>query len=44
MNLLAAWLSDKVVCEVAGENVALKVLEVAEEKVEYLKRQRQRWI
>lgn len=34
-DLLVAWLSDKVVYEVADEDVALKALRVAEEKVEY---------
>jgi predicted nucleotidyltransferase/DNA-binding XRE family transcriptional regulator len=35
-DLLVSWLSDKLVCEVADEDVALKALQVAEEKVEYL--------
>jgi transcriptional regulator with XRE-family HTH domain len=34
-ELLVMWLSDKVVYEVADENVALKALKVAEEKVKY---------
>ncbi len=35
-DLLISWLSDKVVHEVADEVLALKALQVAEEKVEYL--------
>lgn len=35
-DLLVSWLSDKLVYEVADENVALKALQVAEEKMEYL--------
>src|SRR5690554_7419260 len=34
-DLLVAWLSDKVVYEVAGEQVALEALQVAEEKISY---------
>lgn len=34
-DLLVAWLSDKLVYEVADEQLALKALQVAEEKVEY---------
>ncbi|MBI2259257.1 MAG: XRE family transcriptional regulator [Flavobacteriia bacterium] len=34
-DLLVAWLSDKLVYEVADEDVALKALQVAEERVEY---------
>jgi HTH-type transcriptional regulator, competence development regulator len=36
-DLLVSWLSDKLVYEVAGEDVALKALQVAEEKVKYQK-------
>jgi hypothetical protein len=32
---LIAWLSDKVVYEVADEHIALQALRVAEEKVKY---------
>lgn len=35
-DLLIAWLSDKVVYEVEDEEVALKALQVAEEKVKYI--------
>jgi len=35
-DLLIAWLSDNLVYEVADEHVALKALQMAEEKVEYL--------
>lgn len=35
-DLLVAWLSDKVVYEVEDEEVALKALQVAEEKVAYI--------
>ncbi|MBK7604388.1 MAG: nucleotidyltransferase domain-containing protein [Saprospiraceae bacterium] len=35
-DLLVSWLSDKLVYEVANEDVALKALQVAEEKVSYL--------
>jgi transcriptional regulator with XRE-family HTH domain len=34
-DLLIAWLSDKVVYEVADEEIALQALRVAEEKVKY---------
>ena len=34
-DLLVAWLSDKVVYELEDEDVALKALQVAEEKVRY---------
>jgi predicted nucleotidyltransferase/plasmid maintenance system antidote protein VapI len=34
-DLLVAWLSDKLVYEVADEQIALKALQVAEEKVAY---------
>jgi transcriptional regulator with XRE-family HTH domain len=34
-DLLVSWLSDKLVYEVANEDVALKALQVAEEKVKY---------
>lgn len=36
-DLLVAWLSDKLVYEVAEEQVALKALQVAEEKIKYNK-------
>jgi len=36
-DLLVAWLSDKLVYEVADEQIALKALQVAEEKVKYNK-------
>lgn len=35
-DLLVSWLSDKLVYEVADEQVALKALQVAEEKVKYI--------
>jgi len=35
-DLLIAWLSDKLVCEVEDEDIALKALQVAEEKVKYI--------
>ena len=34
-DLLVAWLSDKLVYELADEKIALKALKVAEEKVAY---------
>lgn len=34
-DLLVQWLSDKLVCELEDEEMALKALEVAEEKVKY---------
>jgi hypothetical protein len=34
-DLLVSWLSDKLVYEVANEDVALKALQVAEERVKY---------
>ena len=36
-DLLVSWLSDKLVYEVADEQVALKALQVAEERVKYNK-------
>lgn len=39
-DLLVAWLSDKLVYEVAEEKIALKALQVAEEKVKYNKTQK----
>ena len=36
-DLLIAWLSDKLVFEVEDEDMALKALQVAEEKVKYNK-------
>ena len=35
-DLLVAWLSDKLVCEVEDEDMALKALQVAEERVKYI--------
>lgn len=35
-ELLIAWLSDKVVDEVENENIAIKALKVAEQKVKYM--------
>jgi HTH-type transcriptional regulator, competence development regulator len=37
-DLLIAWLSDKVAYELEDEEVALKALQVAEEKVKYRKK------
>jgi len=34
-DLLVAWLSDKLVYEVEGEQMALQALQVAEEKIKY---------
>lgn len=39
-DLLIAWLSDKLVYEVAEEKIALKALQVAEEKIKYNKPQK----
>lgn len=39
-DLLISWLSDKLVYEVAGEDVALKALHVAEERVKYNREKR----
>ncbi len=39
-DLLIAWLSDKVVYEVEDEEVALKALQVAEEKMKYITKSR----
>lgn len=41
-DLLVAWLSDKVVYELADEEVALKALQVAEEKVKYLSKTKEK--
>ncbi len=35
-ELLVAWLSDKLVYEIADEQIALKALQVAEEKISYI--------
>jgi predicted nucleotidyltransferase len=40
-ELLVAWLSDKVVYEVADEDVALEALHVAEERVSYEKKSKE---
>lgn len=39
-DFLVAWLSDKLVYEVEDEEVALKALQVAEEKVKYITKNR----
>ncbi len=39
-DLLVSWLSDKVVYEVAEEDMALQALQVAEEKVKYKRNKR----
>lgn len=39
-DLLIAWLSDKLVYELEDEEVALKALQVAEEKVKYKRKQK----
>jgi len=39
-DLLVFWLSDKLVYEVANEEIALKALKVAEEKIKYNKQKR----
>ncbi len=41
-DLLVAWLSDKLVYEVADEQVALKALRVAEEKVKYISKNKRK--
>jgi transcriptional regulator with XRE-family HTH domain len=40
-ELLIAWLSNKIVYEVADENVAIEALRVAEEHIKYLKTKKQ---
>lgn len=35
-DFLVAWLSDKLVYEIGDEEIALKALQVAEEKVKYI--------
>jgi HTH-type transcriptional regulator, competence development regulator len=42
-DLLVAWLSDKLVYEVADEQVALKALQVAEEKVKYISKNKRKY-
>ncbi|MCF6352513.1 MAG: helix-turn-helix domain-containing protein [Cyclobacteriaceae bacterium] len=37
-DLLVSWLSDKVIYEVDNEKLALKALQVAEEKIKYAKK------
>ncbi len=39
-DLLIAWLSDKLVYEVEDEDMALKALQVAEERVKYITKNR----
>jgi len=41
-DLLVAWLSDKLVYEAADEQIALKALQVAEEKIKYQKTKRKK--
>lgn len=41
-DLLVSWLSDKLLYEVADEDVALKALQVAEEKVKYAKEKKEK--
>ncbi len=41
-DLLITWLSDKVVYELENEEVALKVLQVAEEKVKYISKHKKK--
>ena len=41
-DLLVAWLSDKLVYEVEDEDMALKALQVAEEKVKYFSKHRKK--
>ncbi len=41
-ELLVAWLSDKLVYELEDEEVALKALQVAEEKVKYITKNRKK--
>jgi len=36
-ELLTAWLSDKIIYMIQGEDIAEKALKVAEQKIEYLK-------
>lgn len=38
-DLLVSWLSDKLVYEVADEEIALKALQVAEKQIKYQKKQ-----
>ena len=39
-DLLVSWLSDKVIYEVEDEDMALKALQLAEEKLKYIKRKK----
>jgi transcriptional regulator with XRE-family HTH domain len=41
-DLLIAWLSDKLVYEVENEDIALKALQVAEEKVKYISKNKKK--
>jgi transcriptional regulator with XRE-family HTH domain len=41
-DLLLAWLSDKLVYEVEDEDMALKALQVAEERVKYITKNRKK--
>lgn len=41
-DLLVAWLSDKLVNEVQDEDLALKAMQVAEEKVKYISKKKVR--
>lgn len=41
-DLIVAWLSDKLVYELKDEDAALKALQVAEEKVRYITRQKKK--
>ena len=39
-DLLVSWLSDKVIYEVEDEDMALKALQLAEEKLKFIKRKK----
>jgi len=39
-DVILAWLSDKLVYQVEGEELGLKAIKVAEEKIKYHKRQK----
>jgi len=38
-EMIVSWLSDRIVYEIAGENLAQEALKVAEEKIKYSKKE-----
>lgn len=43
-EIIVQWLSDKIVYEMQDEDLALAAMQVAEEKVTYIKAQKKKWL